>query len=121
MLATALIPILNKVGDMAEDKKPPRQTGYHAPDHLAAQPSQGFFIDADTGVHFEGEITLPGEERLTWAIQGQAVMATSIPEPRRDGSYRIVLSPSENWAIQSVLTSGLDSSTEIELILVPII
>ena len=81
-----------------------------------SQEDMGFAKPGDIGV-----FTLPGAERLTWAIEGQAVMATNIPEQREDGSYRIVLSPSENWDIQSVLASGLDSSTEIELILVPII
>ncbi len=70
-------------------------------------------------VEIEGRITLPGDERLTWAIQGQAVMATSIPEQKQDGSYRIVLSPAENWVVKSVLMNGLDSSMEIELILAP--
>ncbi len=114
-LARGLIPILDKVGDMAEDKK--LQTGYHAPDHLAAQPhdpASMILEDNDTG-----GFKLPGDERLTWAIQGQAVMVTNIPEQRQDGSYRIVLSSSENWVLKSVLMSGLDSSTEIELILAP--
>ncbi len=119
MLATALIPILDKAGDMAEDKNPPAyvfvdqpesKPGYEPP----SQEDLGFAKPGDTG-----GFTLPGDERLTWAIQGQAVMVTSIPEPRSDGSYRIVLSSSENWVLKSVLMSGLDLATEIELILAP--
>ncbi len=78
-----------------------------------------FVVDAGDRYSISRGVTLPEEERLTWAIQGQAVMVTSIPEPRRDGSYRIVLSSSENWVLKSVLMSGLDSLTEIEVILAP--
>jgi hypothetical protein len=66
-----------------------------------------------------GGFSLPEAEQLTWAIKGQAVMVTSIPEQREDGSYRIVLLPDKNWVVKSVLMNGLDSSTEIELILAP--
>ncbi len=77
------------------------------------KPDTGYYIDAKRGA------ILPEADHLEWAIQGQAVMATSIPEQLQDGSYRIVLSSSENWVLKSVLMSGLDSSTEIELILAP--
>ena len=122
-----MIPILDKVGDMAEDKdepsafkfvdQPESKPGYKPP----SQEDLGFFIGPDTGAFMTGEgaITLPGDEHLTWAIKGQAVMVTNIPEQREDGSYRIVLSSSENWVLKSVLMNGLDSLTEIEIILAP--
>lgn len=102
-IATELIPLLDEVANLAMDD-----------DNDLDGRDIKFREAGDTG-----GFTLPGAEQLTWVIEGQAVMVTSIPEPRRDGSYRIVLSPSENWVVKSVLTSGLDLSTEIELILAP--
>ncbi len=95
-VAQALIPILDKVGDMHKKTD-----------------SAGYFIDAERGV------TLPEADHLELAIPGPLPMAIIIHEPNKDGSSRIVLSPDENWVVKSVLMSGLDSSTEIELILVP--
>ncbi len=119
-VAQALIPILDKVGDMNKNEN---VHGEDAPYHFVDQPESKKDYkppsQEDIGFADTGGFALPEVERLAWAIQGQAVMVTSIPEPRPDGSYRIVLSPDENWDVQSVLMSGLDSSTEIELILVP--
>jgi len=118
-IATELIPLLDEVANMNADKsafvfkdQPEADPDYKPP----SQEDMGFTFkgDGDTG-----RFTLPGDEQLTWAIQGQAVMVTNIPEQREDGSYRIVLSSSENWVLKSVLMSGLDSSMEIELTLAP--
>ncbi len=83
-------------------------------------------VAAMTDVHGEepplddmGGFRLLEAEQLALAIQGQAVMDISTPELLQDGSYRIVLLPDRNWVVQSVLMSGLDSSTEIVLILTP--
>ena len=120
--ARELIPRLDWVIEMADEvhgEDPPfvfKDQPEADPDYKPPKfEDLGFSKDSDTG----GFFTSPEEERLTWAIQGQAVMATSIPEPLRDGSYRIVLSSSENWVLKSALMSGLDSSMEIELILAP--
>ena len=84
------------------------------PDYkLPEQDDLGFFIYVERGA------ILPEDGRLALAIQGQAVMVISTHEQLRDGRYRIVLSPNENWVVRSILMSGLDSSTEIELILAP--
>ncbi len=91
-LAKTLIPILDRVS-MPE------------PIHGDEPPDIGVFTSED--------------EQLQLAIQGRALMAISTPAPLRDGSYRIALSPNESWVVKSVLMSGLDSSTEIVLILTP--
>ena len=117
-----------------EDPPIPKRTqiGHHAPAHLDEQPPYKFvdqpeskpgykppsagdlgFTKGDTGA-FTSE-----DEQLQLAIQGRALMAISTPAPLRDGSYRIALSPNESWVVKSVLMSGLDSSTEIVLILTP--
>jgi hypothetical protein len=123
-IARELIPRLDRVIEMADEvhgedppyvfeDQPESKPDYKPPKFEAL----GFTKDSDTG----GFFTSPGEEHLQLAIQGQAVMDISTLEPLRDGSYRIVLSSKENWGLKSVLMSGLDSSMEIELILVPTI
>ncbi len=118
MLAMALIPILDKVGDMAQNKKSPayvfKDQPEGDPDYRQPPPEALGFAATDTG-----GFTLPEADRLQLAIQGQAVMVISTLEQTPDGSSRIVLSPLENWVVKSVLMNGLDSSMEIELILAP--
>ncbi len=121
-IAKELIPGLERVADMADihgdvppdiddpDFKPP---AILPGDEETVEGRRVGFTDTDTGV-FSSE-----DEQLQLAINGHHLMDISILEQLRDGSYRIVLSPNKRLIVQSMMMSGLDSSTEIELTLAP--
>ena len=107
-LAQELIPMLDEVIALSEETTVMPELD--VPDDFVPPPIRL----GDEGVMLSAEA-----EQLVLAIDGQAAMVMSTPASLRDGSYRIVLSPSKNWVVQSMMMSGLDSSTEIVLILAP--
>ncbi len=107
-LAERLIPILDRTTIQG-------QKMYHQELDSVEGRTVGFTDKPDTGGGFKSREA----EQLVWEIEGSHAMVTNTPAPLRDGSYRIVLSPSKNWVVRSILMSGLDSSTEIVLILAP--
>ena len=108
LYARGLIPILDRVSmpEPIHGDDPPMPDLNDTPERYVVAEDQE-------------KTSLPEADNLQLAIQGRALMAISTPAPLRDGSYRIVLSPNENWVVKSMMASGLDSSTEIVLILAP--
>ena len=113
--------MLDEVVALAKDEEAPRSfLGYQfkdqpEADHKPPTPEDIGFARVGDRRRFK----LPEANKHMLAIQGQVPMDITIQEPLQDGSYRIVLSPNKSWVVQSMMMSGLDSSTEIELILAP--